>query len=103
MLSLLTYAPFCPVDHPLVFTKIAQGDHHYAGVSIDGQVYTWGLNVFGELGHSNYVCLPEPKRVMYFSENNIFIVDVKCGEHFTVCLSVDGKLYTFGSSQAPDG
>lgn len=39
----------------------------------------------------------------FFRRENIFVVDVKCGLNFTVCQSLDGKLYTFGDAQALSG
>ncbi|KAL4507293.1 hypothetical protein ABPG72_002086 [Tetrahymena utriculariae] len=101
--KLLIDEPFMPVQHPLVFTKIAQGKSHYVGVTIDGKVYTWGKNKYGQLGHQNYTSYAEPKRIDHLHADKIFIVNVQCGDNFTVCQSYDGNLYTFGQKQAFQG
>ncbi|EAR83297.2 Serine/Threonine kinase (macronuclear) [Tetrahymena thermophila SB210] len=95
--------PFMPVQHPLVFTKIAQGKSHYVGVTIDGKVYSWGKNKYGQLGHQNYISYVEPKRIDHLHSDKIFIVNVQCGDNFTVCQSCDGTIYTFGQKQALQG
>ncbi|KAL4460256.1 hypothetical protein ABPG74_000007 [Tetrahymena malaccensis] len=104
-IKLLINEPFMPVNHPLVFTKIAQGKSHYVGVTIDGKVYSWGKNKYGQLGHQNFISYAEPKKIEHFHLHYAqkFIVNVHCGDNFTVCQSHDGSLFTFGKNQASQG
>ena len=49
-----------------------------------GHVYSWGLGVFGQLGHGNLDDLRQPKRVEYLVKNGIKAVQVVCGAYHTV-------------------
>lgn len=87
--------------------KVCLGDFHSIALSDTGDVYTWGfggdkgfLGFFrrdpGALGHGNWKHYFTPKKVSYFSENNIKVKSISCGISHSVVLSEDGKVYTFG-------
>jgi regulator of chromosome condensation len=40
--------------------QISCGSEHSVALDVNGNVYTWGLNSFGQLGHQNYEDQPEP-------------------------------------------
>src|SRR5690606_16478948 len=48
-----------PASH---ITSVATNFHHTCALSNEGQVYCWGQNIYGELGHNNTVpeILPTP-------------------------------------------
>lgn len=48
-----------------IITQICAGQHHNAVVA-DGQLYTWGWNVYGQLGHGDIRTVREPKLVEFF-------------------------------------
>lgn len=80
-----------------------------------GRVYSWGLGVFGQLGHGNLEELRQPKQIEYLVQNGIVAVQVVCGAYHTVartcifltlhtfCLTyitiAKGELYSFGHGE----
>ncbi|GMH44758.1 hypothetical protein BSKO_12710 [Bryopsis sp. KO-2023] len=89
--------------------SVAAGRYHSVAASNEGKVYTWGLNDFGQLGREgideqNVKCekgaecrsaelleidwgeiRPTPK-----------IIQVRAGRYFTVALSSEGQVFTWG-------
>nr|CCA17612.1 conserved hypothetical protein [Albugo laibachii Nc14] len=87
------------------FIKIAAGTHHSAAITENGELYTWGRNFEGQLGHG----IPKlhldhtvgigfcawPKYVQAFYTRPA-VQDVCCGDAFTVVLLRSGVVYRFG-------
>ncbi|XP_047306683.1 PH, RCC1 and FYVE domains-containing protein 1-like [Impatiens glandulifera] len=61
----------------------------------DGRVYTCGRNDHGQLGHGDRVDRPTPTIVESLVDD--VIVQVSAGKTFTLALTSNGKLYSFGS------
>jgi alpha-tubulin suppressor-like RCC1 family protein len=78
------------------FTQVAGGVAHSVGLTVDGQVYTWGRNNVGQLGDgtttdsSTPVAVPLPAGSTW--------VAVAAGNYFSAALSSDGQVYTWGSN-----
>ena len=74
--------------------KIAAGTDFALALDADGNVYSWGLNSYGQLGYSNY----------YYGSRNMpikitaisSIVDIKAGDSFALALDADGRVYSWG-------
>ncbi|GMM34022.1 Ran guanyl-nucleotide exchange factor [Saccharomycopsis crataegensis] len=77
---------------------IASGDYHAFAIDHKGEVYTWGLNQYGQCGIKEDLVdgdtVTKPTKVTRLSDKNI--VEIACGEHHTLALSNDGSLYAFG-------
>ena len=71
------------------------GYHHCGAVNTDGQLWTWGKNDYGGLGHSNTTNYSSPKQVG--SGTNWH----KCSitEHNTIASKTDGTLWSFGRNE----
>lgn len=90
----------------LFFRKVACGRSHSAAVTDKGDLYTWGRNFEGQLGHFSRSLSKEenallngicawPKFVSVFlSKPRVF--DVSCGDMFTVVLLENGAICSFG-------
>ena len=92
-----------PVNHLILPPKkisslkhiisIATGKDHSVCLDIDGNVFTFGSNQFGQLGigfgDSNNYCIPQKVNLPSCKQ-------VSCGYRFTICLSDDNSLYSFG-------
>jgi len=90
--SLQTFHPIAALDG-IDVRQVAAGGSHSAFLTACGHVFTCGLNDFGQLGHSanmQFAC--EPKLV----ELDVQIVFVATGHHHTVCVDVDGQVWSFG-------
>lgn len=94
------------VSNDLFFMKVACGKNHSAAVTNKGDLYTWGRNFEGQLGQTlrtlpsglnavvNGICA-WPKYVSGFLSKPR-VVDVSCGDMFTVVLLENGNIYRFG-------
>ena len=75
---------------------IAGSNYHSVCVDINGNVYTFGKNNYGQLG------IGIDKETLRFTHipQKVFnlppCVQVSCGYNFSICLGEDGYLYSFG-------
>ena len=82
-------------------TQICAGQHHNAVVA-EGLLYTWGWNIYGQLGHGDIRNVREPKVVEFFEGKKI--KQVALGQAHTLVLThekindLDTCLYVFGSN-----
>ena len=76
--------------------KLKIGLRHSAVITEDGQLYTYGNGNWGVLGHGNEknIRVNEPKRVEALEHKQV--VDVAIGQYFTIALTSDGNVYTWG-------
>ncbi|KAK8921153.1 Ultraviolet-B receptor UVR8 [Platanthera zijinensis] len=74
--------------------RIACGSRHAALVTKQGEIFTWGEESGGRLGHTVHVDVSQPKLVNSLSGMNVEYV--ACGEHHTCAVTLSGDLYTWG-------
>lgn len=74
--------------------NIACGRRHAALVSRQGEVFCWGQEAGGRLGHGVDADVAHPQLV----ENlvNTCVEQVACGEYHTCAVTLSGDLYTWG-------
>ena len=78
----------------VTWTQIACGLCHTVALSINGEVFTWGNNNYGQLGHDDDVrCRNAPTKVESLS--GVTIVKIACGAMFTAAVTDRGKLLTW--------
>ena len=77
--------------------QIAFGDSHTAICTADGKVYCFGNGDNGQLGHGDMEDVLTPKQVVALEDT--LISQVACGLHFTMALTSDGQLYTWGNGE----
>lgn len=88
------------VELPKKIIAIAAGDQHTLAVDLEGNVWAWGRNVYGQLGRNatdaeNAV----PKLVQASSDNSSSfteIVAVASGMEHSVALKSDGTVFSWG-------
>jgi len=73
---------------------ISAGYQHTAAVTADGQVYTWGGNVHGQLGHGNLTNEIVPRALPMLEGQNVRMI--ACGAHHTAALTASAQVYTWG-------
>ena len=79
-------------------TAIAAGKTHALAVKNNGEaVYGWGYGRDGQLGFSATGSVLLPREITALSDKGI--KDISCGNDFSVALSVDGSVYTFGNNE----
>ncbi|XP_052190619.1 PH, RCC1 and FYVE domains-containing protein 1-like isoform X2 [Diospyros lotus] len=74
--------------------QIACGFRHLALVTRQGEVFTWGEESGGRLGHGIEKDFSRPRLVEFLAVTNIELV--ACGEYHSCALSLSGDLYTWG-------
>ncbi|CAB4278777.1 unnamed protein product [Prunus armeniaca] len=74
--------------------NIACGGRHAALVTKQGEIFSWGEESGGRLGHGVDVDVLHPKLIDALSNMNIDLV--ACGEYHTCAVTLSGDLYTWG-------
>ncbi|XP_047317811.1 PH, RCC1 and FYVE domains-containing protein 1 [Impatiens glandulifera] len=75
--------------------NIACGERHAALVTKQGEVFSWGEESGGRLGHGVDSDVLQPKLIDTLSNINIELV--ACGENHTCAVTLSGDLYTWGN------
>nr|XP_033807302.1 serine/threonine-protein kinase Nek9 isoform X1 [Geotrypetes seraphini] len=80
--------------------QVCAGSTHFAVVTVEKELYTWvnmqgGSKLSGQLGHGDRASYRQPKHVEKLQGKAIR--QVSCGYDFTVCVTDEGQLYSFGS------
>ena len=91
VIPLPTRLPFTP-DH---IAHLAVGPSHSAVVTGDGQLFTFGSNDMGQLGHNDTEERHVPRFVRALASHHI--LQVAAGTDHTVALTDQGEVYTWGS------
>jgi len=71
---------------------------HSCGLSVNGSLYCWGQNSFGQLGVGDVGTHYSPTRVSFFDDNGFIIYKVSFGDSFTAVLTCGGRLFAFGAN-----
>ncbi|WOH07931.1 hypothetical protein DCAR_0727366 [Daucus carota subsp. sativus] len=77
--------------------NIACGGRHAALVTKQGEMFSWGEESGGRLGHGVDSDVLHPKLIDALSTTNIELV--ACGEFHTCAVTLSGDLYTWGDGQ----
>ncbi|TVU51026.1 hypothetical protein EJB05_02429 [Eragrostis curvula] len=81
-------------DVVLDVNQIVCGSRHVALTTRQGEVFTWGEELGGRLGHGTDADISRPKLVESIS---VTIVDfISCGEFHTCAISASGDLFNWG-------
>lgn len=73
------------------FTDVAGGDKHTLGLAVDGTVWAWGDNTYGQIANSTTSI---PKKVAGLSN----VVQIAAGGQFSLALTAQGQLYAWGDN-----
>uniref|UniRef100_K3XAU5 Uncharacterized protein n=1 Tax=Globisporangium ultimum (strain ATCC 200006 / CBS 805.95 / DAOM BR144) TaxID=431595 RepID=K3XAU5_GLOUD len=82
--------------------KVAAGENHTLALSRSGQIFSWGSNSFGQLGHNLKTCTLQsrltPKRIDAFRGSWMTDIAVS-GCHSAAIRGDDGAVFTWGSNK----
>jgi len=104
LLAPISSTPF-QVDFSLPVVKLAQGDGFSVALTAEGKVYTWGSNMYGQLGINRpdvHVQLrPDPAAPLVFKdeafpEKRVNIIDIACCMNGVVALTDENKVFVWG-------
>ncbi|ETI51082.1 hypothetical protein F443_05511 [Phytophthora nicotianae P1569] len=94
--NMTTPTPFaCRWLHPL---QLSCGKAHSAIIDVYSNLYCFGLGTSGQLGQGddNLESSQEPQRVPHLTSTCVQYV--ACGSDHTLCLSVDGRVFSWGDN-----
>ncbi len=79
------------------FTQFCAGTHHSMAMGSDGNLYSWGLNDYGQLGNGNADTKPHatPSKVTPPDGVTKF-TKVSAGGNYSFAFDADGNLYSWG-------
>ncbi len=81
--------------------KIDCGDAHTLYLTSNGIVYSGGYDEYnyGILSHGkNKKETQNPEIIKHFMNNNIFIIDIACGESHNLVIDNNGNGYSWGNN-----
>ncbi|KAK8627772.1 hypothetical protein V6N13_135374 [Hibiscus sabdariffa] len=81
--------------------NIACGGKHAILVTKQGDIFSWGEELGGRLGHGVEADVPNPKLIDTLSGMNF--ESVACGEYHTCAVTVSGDLFTWGDGTHNSG
>ncbi|RCV16720.1 hypothetical protein SETIT_3G160900v2 [Setaria italica] len=81
-------------DVVLDVQQIACGSRHIALTTRQGEVFAWGEELGGRLGHGTDADISRPKLVEALAVSNVEYI--ACGEFHTCAVTSSGDLYTWG-------
>ena len=95
--------PDLPVD--FTYVQVSAGGRHSLALGSDGNVYTWGLNNYGQLGDGTYTTRYTPVKVRMPDRKtypdvpaDFTYVQVSAGEFHSLAVGSDGYAYAWGSN-----
>jgi hypothetical protein len=97
-----------PVQGGLLFRQLDAGRAHTCGVTLEGVVYCWGSNGFGQLGTTAAIpdCGTDPRYPMPCSPapvpiaSELRFVRVAVGLRHSCAITTDGELWCWGDATA---
>ncbi|KAG0333816.1 hypothetical protein BG000_008859 [Podila horticola] len=80
--------------------RVGAGSYHSFAIDRDGKAYAWGLNTYGQCGDEDPKVdnIPTVAPIEALADEEI--VDIQGGEHHTIALTKDGRLFGFGRSDS---
>lgn len=87
-----SFSPILVEGLPTI-SKIESGAFHLCALTEQGEVYSWGRGMDGQLGigTNKNSCIPE--KIVLDRE----IADLSCGTNHTILMTTDGVSYAFGN------
>ncbi len=82
------------LDRPV--TTIAVGRFHNLALDVDGRLWSWGGNVYGQLGDGTTTTRPTPVQVDLASLGGKAIRAISAGRFFNLIVDEDGHLWSWG-------
>ena len=73
------------------------GGFHVFYKTLNNEIYCWGFNDYGQLGLENNTKQDAP--ILCSSLSNEDIVDIKCGDYFTLVLTLNGDVLSCGYNE----
>ncbi|MGV8877270.1 MAG: immunoglobulin domain-containing protein [Rhodoglobus sp.] len=76
------------------FTQVSEQVAHAAAIGDDGKIYTWGWNLYGQLGNGTTADSNLPAAIA--APPGVKFTQVSAGQYHTLALGDDEKIYVWG-------
>ncbi|EFJ44442.1 hypothetical protein VOLCADRAFT_64836 [Volvox carteri f. nagariensis] len=93
-----------PVEGPLrgkFVVQVVTGRYHTMAVTEDGELYSWGLNDWGQLGRPAVGATSDPGLVSL--PGGVRVVGAAAGRYVSMAVDDSGRLYTWGHDGCSNG
>ena len=88
-----TSSPVQTVSGGTNWKSVANGFYHTAAIKTDGNLWTWGFNVYGQLGDNSSTDKSSPVQTVSGGTN---WKSVSCNAYHTAAIKTDGSLWLWG-------
>jgi len=90
-------SPVQTVTFASTWKQVSLGAYHTAAIKIDGTLWMWGRNGYGQLGDNTLTHRSSPIQTVAAGSN---WKQVSCGQYFTSAIKTDGTLWSWGFNTA---
>lgn len=80
------------------WAQVAAGCSHTLALTADGRLYSWGHNVFGQLGDGTIFTRPQAAAAVQLPAGAGAITRIAAGNSYSLALTATGQLYTWGNN-----
>lgn len=80
------------------FVKVYSGGYHTFAVTSNNEVYSFGLNNYGQLGLGDEIDHEQPEEIEL--PEGFVVKEIGVGEHHTIILGENGDTYAFGRNDS---
>uniref|UniRef100_UPI0030DAD8DC RCC1 domain-containing protein n=2 Tax=Bifidobacterium indicum TaxID=1691 RepID=UPI0030DAD8DC len=91
-----------PAPRGIRFTQISTGYQHSMAIGSDGNLYTWGSNLYGQLGRDTNTSFTDPTPAMVAKPTGapagFTWTQATAGWQHSMAVGSDGNLYTWGNN-----
>ena len=101
LLDEMISTPFYPLKNNVLIHAVSCGVDFCAALSIKGEIFTWGLNNYGQLGHGDGNARIFGTKIQALSKE--FCIGIASGISHCLALNEKGEIYAWGFKQAEEG
>ncbi|XP_008284917.1 probable E3 ubiquitin-protein ligase HERC6 [Stegastes partitus] len=87
-----------PIPMPIQIVQVACGNSHSLALTKGGDVFSWGLNSHGQLGHGKEVAL-QYTPVLVCALTGVAVTQISAGATHTLFLTLPGLVYCCGANK----
>ncbi|RNA10655.1 serine threonine- kinase Nek9 [Brachionus plicatilis] len=85
----------------LFVEKVSCGEEMTCCLTHQGQVYTFGSNLYGclGLGLDHELQVYTPTKIQFFEDNHLIVKSIACGDYHVIALTQDNRVFTWGCGE----
>lgn len=77
--------------------QICCGENHTICLAKNGDMYSWGANQNGQLGHNDSIRYNRPEKMKFFEHKQV--QEISSGKKHSFALTKEGFLYGWGGNE----